>query len=271
MDAMSTYSRQLAEARFSWDANIQDVLTLYRAMEQRIKKVLVTTSFDDGHVLDIRVAKLLTAYGIQGTFYIAPQNHELREEDRLSDKQIKVLGQEFEIGAHTMTHRSLTELEGKEAQYEITASRQYLESVLSKKVTSFCYPRGAYRKEHVAMVKEAGFSFARTIRRFVTHLSPASSLETHTTVHTYDHWSDVWGVLVLARFNMRTFFRLYRKWDKIAIALFDDVLLHGGVFHLWGHSWELQDHADWNRFESVLHYIGGRDGVHYIANKDIYA
>ena len=270
MDAMSAYSRRLAEARFSWDANMGGVLALYSTMERRSKMVLVTTSWDDGHVLDMRLAQILKTYGIQGTFYIAPRNHELKEEDRLSDEQIKILAQEFEIGAHTMTHRSLIHLEDKEAFFEIRDSRQYLESLLSKKITSFCYPRGVYRKEHVTMVKDAGFSLARTVKRFVTRPEPASALKTHTSVHTYDHWSDVWGVLMLARGNLRTFFSLYRKWDKIAVALFERVLEQGGVFHLWGHSWELRDHNDWERLESVLQYISGREGVQYVDNKEIY-
>jgi len=270
MDAMSAYSRRLAEERFSWETNIGSVLMLYRTMEQRNKKVLVTTSWDDGHVLDMRVAELLKTYGIRGTFYIAPHNHELKEVDRLSDEQIKTLAQEFEIGAHTMTHRSLIHLKEKEALFEIGKSQQYLESLLSKKVTSFCYPRGAYRKEHVTMVKDVGFTLARTVKRFVTRPEPTSVLETHTSVHTYNHWSDVWGVFLLARGNLRTFFSLYRKWDKIAVALFDRVLEQGGVFHLWGHSWELRDRNDWERLEAVLQYIAGKEGVQYVDNKEIY-
>ncbi|HCC05388.1 TPA: hypothetical protein DEP58_03750 [Patescibacteria group bacterium] len=270
MEDMSAYSRSLAENRFSWDKNIESVLALYRTLEQRSKIVKVTTSWDDGHVLDVRVAELLKTYGIQGTFYIAPRNHELKEEDRLSDEQIKMLAQEFEIGAHTMSHRSLVHLEDKDAFFEIRDSRQYLEALVSKKITSFCYPRGAYQKKHITMVKDAGFSLARTVQRFSTRPDRTSALETHTSVHTYDHWSDVWGVLVLARGNLRTFFSLYRKWDKIAVAIFERVREQGGVFHLWGHSGELRDHNDWNRLENVLRHIGGREGVQYVDNKEIY-
>ena len=30
----------------------------------------ITTSWDDGHPLDLRVAELLAKYGLQGTFYV---------------------------------------------------------------------------------------------------------------------------------------------------------------------------------------------------------
>lgn len=271
MEAMGAYSRSLAEERFSWNANIEAVLALYKTLERQKNKAFVTTSWDDGHKLDLKVAELLKKYQMQGTFYIAPHNHELKEEDRLDTNEIKTLGKTFEIGAHTMTHRSLTELDDAEAQREIVESKVFLESILSKEVRSFCYPRGSYHKEHVAMVEGAGFTYARTVKRFATHADPASVFEARTSVHTYDHWSDVWGVLVLARFNLRIFFTLYRKWDRIATALFDQTLEQGGVFHLWGHSWELRDHDDWERFERVLQHISARDGVHYVSNRDVYA
>ena len=36
--------------------------------------VFVTTSWDDGHVLDHKVANLLESYDLPGTFYVATQN-----------------------------------------------------------------------------------------------------------------------------------------------------------------------------------------------------
>ena len=38
-------------------------------------KTLITTSWDDGNKLDIKVAELLDKYGMKGTFYIAKLPH----------------------------------------------------------------------------------------------------------------------------------------------------------------------------------------------------
>ena len=35
-----------------------------------MRKAIVTTSWDDGHPLDLRVVDLLARYGIKGTFYV---------------------------------------------------------------------------------------------------------------------------------------------------------------------------------------------------------
>lgn len=232
-----------------------------------MKRPVVTTSWDDGHVLDMRLAALLKKYAIKGSFYIAPRDFESAKQDRLTDAQIQELSQEFEIGAHTMTHRNLTDLGDAEAKKEIEDSKTYLEDVTGKPVQSFCYPRGNYAHKHVEMVQAAGFTYARTVRRYSFSAKPA--LEAKTTLHCYDHWSDLWDILVFSKFNIFTFFRYYRHWDLLAKALFDRAVATNGSFHLWGHSWEIDMNKDWERLEGVLKYISGRDGVDYATNGEL--
>lgn len=242
----------------------------WKAAADKISRTLcprpvVTTSWDDGHVLDLKLADLLTKYGIKGTFYVSPQCHELAEKDRLTHGQIKTLSHNFEIGAHTMTHRSLPALEPTEAQKEIYDSKTHIEKVTGRTITSFCYPRGEYTKTHVSFVHSAGFTLARTVKRFVTEIG-SDPLQMPTSIHAYDHWSDVWGVMKVVHFNPVRFFYLYHRWDRQAIALFDKVLVEGGVFHLWGHSWEIDKNGDWDRLEAVLHYLSGKREVSYVTN-----
>lgn len=265
-ERMGAYSRELAERYFDWEKNVQDVLALYATTSMNPEPCspfpVVVTSWDDGHVLDMKLAALLDMYGVRGTFYVAPEDHELAPEERLAHEQIRVLGETHEIGAHTVHHQHLTTLGDAEAGYEIAESKRVLEDVLQKPVTSFCYPAGKYAARHVRMVREAGFLNARTVRRFVTKID-TNVFELGTSIHTYDHWLDVWGVFTLARYNPFRFFYLYRRWDRQAKALFDQAQQTGGVFHLWGHSEEVDRHGDWERLEEVLQYIGGRKGVRY--------
>jgi glycosyltransferase involved in cell wall biosynthesis len=266
---MKSYSRGLAERLFDWKKNYGAVITVCEKVLEKEKQVIVTTSWDDGHVLDVKLASLLQKYGIAGTFYIAPHNYEQVQSHCLRDEDVKKLSDVFEIGAHTLVHKKLTHLSSFEAQKEIGVSKKYLENILNKPVTSFCYPSGAYTKEHVRMVEEAGYTLARTVRRFVFHPSLYSPYTMPTSVHTYDHWSDIWNVALFARCNPVQFFALYRKWDAIAMAMFDRVQKTGGVFHLWGHSLEIEEHGDWGRLENVLRYIAHREGVTYTTNSNV--
>jgi len=74
-------------------------------MLKKNKKIIVTTSWDDGNVLDVRLAALLDKYGVKGTFYIAPN-----KQNRLSNDEIIAISNKHEIGAHTMDHPLLTEI-----------------------------------------------------------------------------------------------------------------------------------------------------------------
>jgi len=270
MRAMGAYARAVVEKHFNRDEYIDAMRELYQSLSfgPAAASVVVTTSWDDGHVLDLRLADMLVQHGIKGTFYVAPRDRELCEQDRLTDEQVRVLDEQFEIGAHTMSHRHLTALKPEDAWREVVESKAHLERVVGHSVTSFCYPAGKHKKRHAQMARDAGFALARTVRRFVCR-APKDPFEMHTSVHTYDHWLDIWGVLVLARFNLKRFFPLYRHWDRQAIALFDRVHEQGGVFHLWGHSWEVDEHDDWQRLERVLAHIGGHRDVVYAENKDV--
>lgn len=233
-----------------------------------MKSVLVTTSWDDGHKLDMRLARLLKKYGLKATFYIAPEDREFVRGDRLSDQEIKQLSKDFEIGAHTITHPRLTQVDHNSAKQEIIASKKYLEKVIRKPVHCFCYPGGMYDSGHVQMVKNAGFDFARTVGRFNFSL-PQDNFEAGTTVHAYRHWSDALKILRFAKCNPSKFIRFLMNWDELAMALFDAAAEQNGVFHIWGHSWEVDANDDWARLERVFRYIAENHKIHPVTNEEI--
>ncbi|HEV2402802.1 MAG TPA: glycosyltransferase [Candidatus Saccharimonadales bacterium] len=232
-----------------------------------MKQVLITTSWDDGHKLDMRLAALLRKYNIKGTFYISPRDREFAAHDRLQDEDIRAISKDFEIGAHTMTHPRLPQLSDSQAKREIVESKKYLEHLTKSKLTSFCYPGGNYEARHVAMVGAAGFTYARSIRRHSFNLK-GSLLEADTTVNTYNHFQDLWKIARFAGFSPVKTIR-YFQWDNLAKAMFDRVIKEGGIFHLWGHSWEIDKHKDWEKLENVLRYIGGRKRALYATNGEL--
>ena len=229
------------------------------------KEVIVTTSWDDGHLLDHRLASLLVDYQLPGTFYISPKSAEIAPSNRISRQQLAELAGAFEIGAHTLTHPRLPMVDEDTARREIGGSRSYLEDATGSEVTSFCYPYGAFDETTVGLVHAAGFRYARTVRRFSA--APGADLfRAPTTVHAYSHRVDALPALRLAKLNPSAAWHLYRSWDLLAMRLFDQTLRSGGIFHLWGHSWEIDAHGDWDRLRRVFAYLAGRPGVRYVVN-----
>lgn len=79
----------------------------------------------------------------------------------------------MEIGAHTVNHPILANLDAEGARIEIRNSKRRLEEILEAPVTLFAYPNGKphvdYKPEHVAMVRELGFEAAFSTAWGVAH------------------------------------------------------------------------------------------------------
>ena len=231
-------------------------------------RVLVTTSWDDGHVLDERVAEMLAERGMAGTFYIAPHNRELQPSARLSGSQIRGIGARFEIGGHTLTHRRLPSLTDAEAAREITAGRSLLAEIVGSAPKAFAYPGGQCTPRHVEMVRRAGFTCARTVERWhmERHGNPFGLT---TTVHAYRHWVDVPHCLSLHHGRLVRASTSFLNWDELAIQLFEAAKKDGGVWHLWGHSWEVEARGDWHRLARVLDHVAGDPEAKYLNNGEL--
>ena len=116
-------------------------------------KLKFFSSWDDGGKFDGKLADLLLYYGLPGTFFIPSQcNLEL--------EQILEIAKNFEIGGHTVSHfQNLKLLDDDFLKAEILDNKIWLEEILGKKVTQFCYPRGRFDDRIIQAVKAAGSNY----------------------------------------------------------------------------------------------------------------
>jgi peptidoglycan/xylan/chitin deacetylase (PgdA/CDA1 family) len=90
---------------------------------------------------------------------------ELPSDLMLTQAQLAALARfGLDVGAHTVTHPILTRVDAATARREIASSRAVLQELTGTRVPLFAFPNGRpvrdYEREHVAMVREAGFSAA---------------------------------------------------------------------------------------------------------------
>lgn len=238
----------------------------------------VTTSWDDGDVLDMKLAALLDKYDIRGTFYI---NKKYRKE-HLSETEIKTLSVVHEIGAHTLTHPDLSSIALEEKIKETGDSKKWLEELLGKEVPMFCYPFGRYDQESVAAVRHAGFRGARTTL-LGSIQNPQDVFVMPTTFQVYPMpfrktgANTYWWSKLLEPYSERSgalralgvSLPAFRSFEALACATFDIALERGEVFHLWGHSWEIEKYDMWDSLERVLRYISKRPDCTYVTNGEL--
>jgi peptidoglycan/xylan/chitin deacetylase (PgdA/CDA1 family) len=224
-------------------------------------RVVFTTSWDDGHPFDLRLADLLSRHGFKGTFYLPLSNREGLPVMPPSDMQR--LSERFEIGSHTIDHCYLDAVGESEAYRQITGGKDQLEHILGHSVSGFCYPGGHHTAKLRQLVAHAGFDYARTTASFHRELL-ADPFTMPTTIQDYPHTSNALLRNFIRRGEWRRRTRLFglacRHRDLLLRlqGMLDYVCLHGGVFHLWGHSWELEEFDGWRQLESFLLYAGER-------------
>ena len=227
-----------------------------------MSKLIVTTSWDDGSKLDLKLAGLLDKYGIKGTFYI-PKNYLA---DPFEKDDLRALDKVHEIGAHTLKHVDLTKVSLLRAKEEIEGIKAYLEDMVGHSISMFCYPYGRYNEDIKKMVRDSGFIAARTTNPGGFALPP----------DPYE-WQITLGA---SNGSPRLTFKIWRQshiaisslfdWELRAKLVFDLALRKGGVYHLWGHSWEFEEKSEWSKLEKVFSHISRREDVQYMTNAEIF-
>ncbi len=206
----------------------------------------IILSFDDGHISDIRAARLMRQYGFTGTFYIP--NKSILGNMIMSLKEIReeiIVKYGHNVGGHTVSHpMDMKLLSDEDLEFEIINNRAMIEQNLMKGRTyTFCYPRGRHDQRVRDMVKKCGYEEARTTEVLCIKNSSGDSFQTPTTIHMFQrneyegiHWP------VMARLWFLKALEASQTDDK-------------AFFSLWGHSKELDAQNDWEHFEQFLKFM----------------
>jgi len=216
---------------------------------------IVTTSWDDGHPLDLRVACVLARHGLRGTFYVPLRAVSGR---LLSTAELNELrAMRMEIGSHTVSHPDLTALAPGELDRELRNSRAALEDRLGAAVTSFCYPGGRFNSFVASRAACAGYRVCRTTIDFQT-VSAFDARRMPVSLQLFPHRASTYYLHALRYGNWSGLLRWRRRLggatdlDHLATTMAADMASEGGTFHLWGHSWELEQHGLWDQFERIV-------------------
>jgi peptidoglycan/xylan/chitin deacetylase (PgdA/CDA1 family) len=221
-------------------------------------KMIFVTSWDDGHPLDAKVAELLERHGFSGTFFVPIRNRE--GIPVIGAAALRALSARHEIGSHTLDHAYLRGMPREVAQRQVYEGKAELENLLGHTVAGFCYPGGRYNAETVAIVRGAGFAFARSVENLVTD-RPLDPFRVATTLQLYPH-----PRRVLTR-NLLKYGRRLRKVELYRRLLRAEGLeaqlrlaaqyaaARDGVLHLWGHSWEIEKLGLWAMLERFFGWL----------------
>lgn len=217
------------------------------------KQVLVTCSWDDGDINDVRLAGVLRKYNAKGTFFIFPSKYvELKETPAAANArdprlipfdQFLQTYKGFEVGAHGFTHPDMRKISPEKLKFELEHSRQVLEDWFGTPVKGMAYPYSAYNKDVDAAVKAAGYVYSRTCEHDDTVFPPKDPMELKVSCHFADP----------------------KFWQE-----FERVKQSGGVFYFWGHSYEIRTEDDWKKFEENIARLSADPDVKWVSNIELF-
>lgn len=175
---------------------IIDNISLTKNPDYRLSSGIVSLDFDDGWLSAYSNGlPILTAAGLKGTQYIATGF--LGTTGYISSDQVSALqasGQE--VGAHSKSHTDLTTLTEAQITDEVLGSKNILAG-MGVNSSSFAYPFGEYNSTIEAIVKQSGFTAARTAKTEDSGLNfkntdrfllKTQSVETTTSIDQVKAW-----------------------------------------------------------------------------------
>ena len=146
---------------------MKEILEGKRSLPDR--PIMIT--FDDGYEDNyLNAFPLLRSYSFSATVFLLGNRSLTKNEwdtihgepvaGLLTDSQIKEMyAGGIEFGAHSMTHKMLTEIPLSEAETEIRRSKAELEQRLGVPVISFAYPYGRVNERVKHIARDAGYVF----------------------------------------------------------------------------------------------------------------
>ena len=217
----------------------------------------LTFSYDDGVEQDMRLAELLEAHGMKGTFNLnsgnyAPEGHVHKTTHRrMTEQQVTDFfsTRDHEIATHSFTHPHLESLPSASVCYEIIRDRETLEKQFGRIVRGHAYPYGTTANHVVEALRACGILYARTTVSTEKFDIPTDWLRLPATCHHKNP-----RLMELAKDFVERDFGFAPK-----------------MFYLWGHTYEFDNNNNWHVIEEFLDYMAGReDQIWYATNGEIF-
>lgn len=150
--------------------SISDLAQTLHGQSSLPPQVAVIT-FDDGFADNYEAVLTLLDRQLASTLYIV--TGAIGSPHRLTRSQLAELANMtgVELGAHTVHHHYLDELDDSEIGDEVGSSKRELEELVQQPVRSFAYPHGAYDRRVRQAVIDAGYHSAVGVKNAISHLN----------------------------------------------------------------------------------------------------
>ena len=203
-------------------------------------------SYDDGVTQDVRLIELLRKYNLTATFNLNSHLSDIEFQwthnsgvvvTRLPVKVLSELYKGFEVASHTCSHPYMDNLTEAEISREMTIDKDALEKITGHRVCGFAVPFHYYSSLIRDCAVNCGFEYSRC----------------SDVTYSFEPWDDYFSLKATA-------FHLDNRVDNL-IEDFLNSQQELPILHLIGHSYDLDTHNAWDKFESFFHRMSTAEDV----------
>lgn len=224
-----------------------------------MKHKIITFSFDDGVMQDLKIIEILNKYNLKATFNLNTGNFGKSfplvwegvnvERKVILPEMVKKAYKGHEVAVHTVHHSKLKLLSDDEIVNEIVEDINNLEILVGYEVRGMAYPCSEFDERVIRVIKErTPIKYARTV------------------VSSYN--------LNLQK-NLLCFNPTCRYGDNQMYELADELFAcktdESKLLYIWTHSYEFDyNPSKYEEFERFCAYISGRNNIEYCTNIEAF-
>lgn len=212
---------------------------------------IVSLSFDDGTIYDLRFIELLNKYNLKATLNL---NSKLKDFvwyynnqypiKRLDLEKVKDAYNGHEVASHSLTHPYFSSLDEKEVIRQVKEDVENLSKIFGYKIEGFAFPFHDQTEENIQTIKNnVELSYIRY-----------SSLN-----HSGKH-KDRYHIHINALYDDED---IYEKIED-----FKKETEENSLFVIAGHAYEFEVKNDWEKIEKLLTYLANNKDIVVLPLKD---
>lgn len=211
------------------------------------KNHILTMSYDDGQIFDLKLIEIFDKYGIRGTFHL--NSGRIGKEGYVSADDIRNKFKNHEVACHTVNHPWLEKCPDSVIIKEILDDRENLEKICGYAVRGMSYPFGTHDEKVREIAKNCGIVYSRTTEDNRWFSIPRDFMQWPGTCHHKSCLEK--GKYFLERIENGG------KWFS-------------GLLYVWGHSFEFDRENNWDLIEEFCKMMSGHKDIWYATNIEIY-
>lgn len=230
------------------------------------KTKAVTFSYDDGCRQDLRLVKILDAYGLKGTFNI--NSRRIGEDNtgwHFCEEEIRehILKGGHEIAVHGAQHSAPGLLRPIDGIQEVLNCRLELENTFGRIIRGMAYPDSGIR----VFLNQASYE---NIRKYLVDLDIVYSRTLGKDNNRFELPADWYQWMPTAHHDNPDILEWTREFTEMDVDSFYVAARSPRLFYVWGHSFEFDRNDNWQRLTDICESLAGREDIWYATNMEIY-